>query len=137
MLIGRITKELELRKTPSGVSVVQFNLAVDRGITKEKKDQGEQSADFIQCVVWRSSAEFLMDYATKGTLIALQGHISTRNYESEKDKHYITEVVADGVKILGGWKERESYNQYYQPTLNDNNTDMMGFTVNSDDLPFY
>lgn len=91
-LSGRLTKDVEVRKTQSGLSVAQFTVAVDNG--KDKP------ADFINCVVWRQGADFLGQYAHKGDLVGVTGRISTRNYERDGQKVYITEVTADRVEIL-------------------------------------
>ena len=88
ILLGRITQELELKQTPNGVAVLQFTVAVDKG-----KDKG---ADFISCVAWRQQAEFISKYFSKGRMIAIEGKLSTRNYEDKNgSKHYVTEVFVD------------------------------------------
>ena len=95
VLIGRITKEVDSKATSSGVSVVQFTLAVNRNFTNS---QGEKEADFIQCVAWRFQADFLKRYVKKGALLGIEGRIQTRNYEdSTGQTRYVTEVIADSV----------------------------------------
>ena len=101
VLVGRLTKDPELRKTSTGTSVCQFTCACDRkNYGKDKKDN-QQTADFISCVAWRQKADFLANYATKGTLIGVEGSIQTRNYTNQAgQKIYVTEVLADSVEIL-------------------------------------
>lgn len=97
ILIGRLTKEPELRATASGVSVCTFTLAVDRRSTQEG-----QQADFIPIVVWRNLAEHCAKYLHKGSQAAIDGSIQTRSYDAPDDsKRYITEVVANSVEFLG------------------------------------
>ena len=90
---GNITHDLDLKKTPNGVSVLTVDVAVNR----DGKDAG---SDFIRCVVWRQSAEFLYKYAKKGTMIFVDGRLQKRKYESNGRTEYVTEVVADRVQIL-------------------------------------
>ena len=101
VLVGRLTKDPELRKTSTGTSVCQFTCACDRkNYSKDKKDN-QQTADFISCVAWRQKADFLANYATKGTLIGVEGSIQTRSYEDQTGrKVYVTEILADSVEIL-------------------------------------
>ncbi len=103
-LMGRITKAPELKQTLSGASVVSFTLAVDRNYVK---DGGERETDFINCVAWRSTAEFIARYVTKGQLIAIDGKLQTNNYEdAEGNRHYQTEVVVDEIYFCGRNSER-------------------------------
>jgi single-strand DNA-binding protein len=98
ILIGRLTRDPELRYTPSGVAVAQFTLAVDRPFTR---DGGEREADFIPIVTWRQLAETCANYLRKGRLTAVEGRIQVRNYEnSEGRRVYVTEVIADNVRFL-------------------------------------
>ena len=100
-LIGRLTKEPELRHTQSGMACCQITLAVNRPKQKDK----EQEADFINVVVWDKQGENLAKYQTKGNQIAVEGRIQTRNYEnSEGKKVYVTEVVASNVMYLDSKK---------------------------------
>ena len=104
ILIGRITKDLELKTTQSNIPVVTFTLAVDKQF---KDDSGERGADFIQCVTWRKTAENLVKYCGKGSLIAVDGRISTRDYDTDNGKRYVTEVVADDIQFLDSKKDDE------------------------------
>ncbi|MFT8872805.1 MAG: single-stranded DNA-binding protein [Sporolactobacillus sp.] len=98
VLVGRLTKNPELRYTPNGVAVTSFTLAVDRPFSNQ---QGEREADFIPVVVWRRQAENAANFLTKGSLAGVDGRVQTRNYEnSEGRRVYVTEVVADSVQFL-------------------------------------
>ncbi len=99
ILIGRLTKTPELRMTQSGIASANFSLAVQRPFTNQ---EGVREADFVNCVVWRKQAENLTKYCTKGSQIAIEGRIQTRNYDAEDGtKRYVTEVVADNITFLG------------------------------------
>lgn len=101
VLVGRLTKDPELRKTSTGTSVCQFTCACDRKNYSKDKQDNQQTADFISCVAWRQKADFLANYATKGTLIGVEGSIQTRSYEDQTGrKVYVTEILADSVEIL-------------------------------------
>lgn len=98
ILIGRLTRDPELRYTPSGVAVAQFTLAVDRPFTNQA---GEREADFINIVTWRQLAETCANYLRKGRLTAVEGRLQVRNYENNEGRRvYVTEVVADNVRFL-------------------------------------
>ena len=97
-LVGRLTKDAELRYTPSNQAVATFTLAVNRYF---KNQNGEREADFINCVIWRQQAENLANWAKKGALIGITGSIRTRNYENQQGQRvYVTEVVADSFQLL-------------------------------------
>lgn len=101
ILLGRITQELELKQTPNGVSVLSFTVAVDRN-TKEKQ------TDFISCVAWRQTAEFISKYFGKGRMIAVEGQLRTRTFDDKNGvKHYVTEVYVDGASFTGEAKNAE------------------------------
>ena len=97
VLVGRLTRDVEVKKTTSGTSVAQFTVACDRW----KSGDQEPQADFITCVAWRQPADFLGQYARKGSMVGIDGRIQTRNY-TDKDGRtvYLTEVVAENVKLL-------------------------------------
>lgn len=98
VLVGRLTRDPELRYTPTGIAVTQFTLACDRPFGGKEK---EKEADFIPVVVWRGAAEACANHLAKGRLTAVEGRIQTRNYENnEGQKIYVTEVVADNVRFL-------------------------------------
>ncbi|MBP3966876.1 MULTISPECIES: single-stranded DNA-binding protein [Paenibacillus] len=99
ILIGRLTKDPEMRYTPAGVAVTQFTLAVDRPFTSG--GQNEREADFIPIVTWRQLAETCANYLRKGRLTAVEGRIQVRNYENNEGKRvYVTEIIADNVRFL-------------------------------------
>lgn len=98
VLVGRLTKDVELRYTGNGTAVGTFTVAVNRSFTNA---QGEHEADFIQCVIWRKSAENFANFTHKGSLVGIQGRIQTRNYENQQGQRvYVTEVVADNFSLL-------------------------------------
>lgn len=139
-LIGRITRDPELRKTNTGISVVSFTLAVNRRFAKE----GEQQADFINCIAWRQSADFMANYVKQGALLGVEGRIQTRNYKDRSDRTvYVTEVVCDSVQILAQKRAEEAPNDYGQVNYNQSEyTDVESeyggdmVDISSDDLPF-
>ena len=99
ILIGRLTRDPELRYTSSNVATCTFSVAVDRPFANQN---GEREADFINIVVWRKQAENCKNYLTKGSQVAIEGRIQTRNYDDKDGKKvYVTEVVADNVQFLG------------------------------------
>ncbi|MEG0255188.1 MAG: single-stranded DNA-binding protein [Vagococcus sp.] len=98
VLVGRLTRDPELRFTSNGSAVATFNLAINRNFTNQS---GEREADFVNCVIWRKPAETLANYAKKGTLLGVVGRIQTRNYENQQgQKVYVTEVVCDNFQLL-------------------------------------
>lgn len=98
VLVGRLTKDPDLRYTTSGTGVATFTLAVNRNFTSA---DGTREADFINCVIWRKPAEILANYAKKGVLIGVTGRIQTRSYDNQQgQKVYVTEVVADNFQLL-------------------------------------
>ena len=99
ILVGRITKDPELRNIQSGSSVVNFTIAVGRPTT-QNSDQNTSNADFINCVIWNKQAENLAKYVKKGSLIGVEGRIQTRTYEANGVTRYITEVLCDNVQFL-------------------------------------
>lgn len=117
ILIGRLTRDPELRYTPAGVAVTQFTIAVDRPFTSQG---GEREADFIPVVTWRQLAETCANYLRKGRLTAVEGRIQVRNYDNNEGKRvYVTEVIADNVRFLespnregGGGSGRDESSSY-------------------------
>lgn len=146
VLVGRLTKDIELRKTQSGLSVASFTIACDRRLSQEQKNNNEQSADFISCVAWRGSADFLGNYAHKGDTVGVEGRIQTRSYDRDGQKVYVTEIIANSVSILHSTQPRQAQAQT-QPQqqvqsevatqANDPMEDYLnGYEINSDELPF-
>ena len=111
--MGRITQDLELKTTASGISVTSFSIAVDRNYVKQGE---ERQTDFINVVCWRKQAEFVCRYFEKGSMIALEGQLQTRTYQAKDGSNrYVTEVVADSVSFTG--EKREQSNNGYQPNV--------------------
>lgn len=129
ILIGRLTRDPELKYIPSGTPVASFTLAVDRPFTNK---QGERETDFVPIVVWRKQAENCANYLGKGSLVAVDGRLQVRSYEQDGQRRYITEVVAEDVRFLDRRGEASSqrvgssgYEQY--------GTDV---SFEDDDIPF-
>lgn len=103
ILVGRLTADPELRQTQSGVASCRFTVAVDRKFAD--KNTGEKQSDFITCVAWRQTAEFVSRYFNKGKMIALEGSLRTGKYQDKNHEdvtHYTTEVYVDNVEFVGG-----------------------------------
>lgn len=98
ILLGRLTRDPELRTTPSGVSVTSFSIAVNRRFSKDQ-------TDFINCVAWRQTAEFVTKYFAKGNMIAVVGSLQTGRFEKDGQTHYTTDVVVDEVYFTGSKAE--------------------------------
>lgn len=146
ILIGRLTKDPELRYTPAGVAVTQFTLAVDRPFSSQA---GEREADFIPVVTWRQLAETCANYLRKGRLAAVEGRIQVRNYDNNEGRRvYVTEVIADNVRFLesassggGNREEAPSGNRYNNSNSRGGNQDPFvddgkPIDISDDDLPF-
>lgn len=130
IIVGRITKDPDLRKTQSGVSVVSFTIACNRRVQSQGQD-----ADFINCVAWNKTADFMTQYVKKGALLGVEGRIQTRNYDDKDGKRvYITEVVADSVQFLESKKAAESGGN--EATLQNNECADYAAEIETDDLPF-
>ncbi|PTH68881.1 single-stranded DNA-binding protein [Staphylococcus agnetis] len=109
VLAGRLTKDPEFRTTPSGIDVSTFTLAVNRNF---KSKDGEQQADFINCVVFRKQAENVKNYLSKGSLAGVDGRMQSRSYENKEGQRvYVTEVVCDSVQFLEPKNNGQSNNQ--------------------------
>lgn len=140
-LIGRVTKEIEVKKTPQNKSVIRFTLAVDKG--KDKKTQ------FIECQAWEGTAETIAKYVNKGDVFQVSGELNNNNYESNGVKYYSYVVVVNGFTFLPNAKKEQNNNGTFkrsdvdansefnqQQTITGDGRDMQGFTLNDDDLPF-
>lgn len=107
-LVGRLTKDPDLRYTSSGSAVATFTLAVNRNFTNS---DGNREADFINCVIWRKPAETMANYARKGTLLGVVGRIQTRSYENQQGQRvYVTEVVCENFQLLEPRQANENRN---------------------------
>jgi len=148
-LIGRLTRDPELRYTGSNIPVATFSLAVNRNFANQS---GEREADFINIVVWRKQAENVKNYLSQGSQVAIDGRIQTRSYDGEDGKkRYITEVIADNVQFLDSKGSRENFQG--APAMDDvtpadfsnNGTDVKNdpfadfgsnIEISDDELPF-
>lgn len=150
VLVGRLTRDPELRTTGNGTSITTFTLAVDRQYGKDKQ------ADFISCVAWKKKAEFVQQYGSKGRMVGLTGSIHTRHYTGKDGREvYVTEVWADSVSFMdsrqgqGNWNGQQGgyQGQQGQPSQEQGDykqdawqgqqgTDNGAMSVSSDDLPF-
>ncbi|GAA4076747.1 single-stranded DNA-binding protein [Amphibacillus indicireducens] len=158
VLVGRLTKDPDLRYTANGTAVANFTVAVNRPFSNQ---QGDREADFINCVIWRKPAESLANYMSKGSLIGVDGRIQTRSYDGQDGKRvYVTEVVADTVQFLesrnsnrgasagsggqgsGNYQNEQSQNQQQMPSQNESNQQrnvsesLEPIDISDDDLPF-
>lgn len=135
ILVGRLTKDPELKTTGSGVNVCSFTIAVNR---RFKNAEGNYDADFINCVAWRQQAEFLSRFFAKGRMVGVCGSIQTRNYERDGQRVYVTEVVADEISFVDSKSQSDSPMQS-APSANTNSFGADdGFIPMpaDDDLPF-
>ncbi len=155
VLVGRLTKDPDLRYTPNGVAVANFTIAVNRPFSNQ---QGNRDADFINCVVWRRQAENLANYMKKGSMIGVDGRLQTRTFEGKDGKTvFVTEVVGDSVQFLetkgssqssgqqaSGYQQNQNQNQNQNQTnQNQNQNEEDPFKnngepvdISDDDLPF-
>lgn len=100
ILVGRLTKDPELKFTKEGTAVTNVTLAVNRSF---RNSLGEIETDFVQCTLWKRAAENTVEYCRKGSIVGITGRIQTRSYENQEGKKvYVTEVIADSVRFLGG-----------------------------------
>ncbi len=114
VLVGRLVRDPEYRTTPSGVQVATFTLAVNRTFTNQ---QGEREADFINCVVFRKTAESVNQYLSKGKLAGVDGRLQSRSYENNEGKKvFVTEVVCDNVQFLEPKDSQNDSNSYQNGT---------------------
>ena len=131
VLVGRLTAEPDLRKTPNGVSSLQGTLAVNRNF---KNQNGEREADFINFQAWRGVADIIAQYCSKGALIGITGRLQVRSYEKNGECRYVTEVIAETVTLLGKRNNNQNNNQssgYNSPFAGANQLDLA-----DDDFPF-
>lgn len=165
VLVGRLTKDPDLRYTSGGTAVATFTLAINRNFTNQN---GNREADFINCVIWRKSAEILANYAHKGTLLGVTGRIQTRSYDNQQGQRvYVTEVIVENFQLLESraiseqrqqnssyqssnqstneFDSNNNYNQLSQsskgtPNFDHDNSDPFGssstINISDDDLPF-
>ncbi len=121
VLVGRLTRDPELKFTPSGVATTKFTVAVNRAFSNQ---QGEREADFINCIAWRKQAENLANFMRKGSLIGVEGRIQTDSYDGQDGKRvYTTDVVADSIQFL---EPRSGSTQNNQPSQQSNSQQQYG-----------
>ncbi|MBF0780331.1 MULTISPECIES: single-stranded DNA-binding protein [unclassified Granulicatella] len=147
-LVGRLTRDVELRYTPNGTAYGRFTLAVNRRVTNQN---GVREADFISCIVWNKAAENLANYTRKGSQIGIQGRIQTGSYDNQQgQKVYTTDVVVENFDFLESKSSTDQRNENYQnfgvPTQNtqfssptqstQSPSDFETFDISDDDLPF-
>lgn len=146
ILIGRLTKDPDLRYASNNTPVVNFTLATDRPFLNANK---QREADFINIIVWRAQAENVKKYVSKGSLVAVEGRIQTGSYEKDGKKVYTTDVVADNVRFLDSKKSSEAkqnnettpydFNESNYKTTNIEDDPYVDFGSSveiTDDLPF-
>ena len=141
ILVGRLTRDPELKTTGSGTSVCSFTVAVNR---RFKNAEGNYDADFISCVAWRQQAEFLAKYFAKGSMVGIVGSIQTRNYEKDGQKVYVTEVSCDEINFVEGKAQSVETFQRTAPQATqapampsfDTNDGFAPMPAADDDLPF-
>lgn len=137
LLIGRLTKDIELKKTQSATAYARFILAVNRRF----KQEGQPDADFINCVAWKKTAEVMYQHLRKGSHIAIEGRIQTGSYDKDGQRVYTTEVVVENFEFLESKKNTRNYQpepeqpEYYDDYRNDNEPDPM-LDIQNNDLPF-
>lgn len=131
ILVGRLTRDPELRKTQAGKSVTSFTVACDRRV----KAEGQPTADFVNCICWNKIADNVNQYTHKGSLVGVEGRIQTRSYDDQTGKRvYVTEVLASSVQFLEPkttQTQADNQNNAQNEFNNTNNVD-----ISADDLPF-
>lgn len=151
VLVGRLTKDVEVRKTNTGISVASFTLACDRRGSKDAN--GQSTADFINCTAWRQAADFLGQYAKKGAIVGVDGRIQTSSYDDKEGRRvYRTDVVCDEVRLLESRRQSEArseqsnmgytqsiptYDSYENSPITSEDLETgPSLDISSDDLPF-
>lgn len=130
VLIGRLVRDPELKKTVSGTSVVNFTIAIDNIV----KPGAEKSTSFIPCVVWNKTADYVVKYIHKGQLCGVEGRLTQRSYQSKDNRTVqVFEVICDSVNSLERKTEREDY--ISENNITTKNTESLD-TFDDDDLPF-
>ena len=145
IIVGRLTRDPEMRTTQSGLTNTTFTVAVSRNYTNQN---GERDADFFNCVTWRKQAEIVAKYCTKGTQVAVEGRLQTRSYDAQDGtKRYVTEIVVENIEFLGS-KNQQTNNFNNEINSGESNITTTDFSVDpyqdlgqeialsADDLPF-
>lgn len=136
VLTGRLVRDPELRYTPAGTAVTRFTVAVDRRLSKEKKQEAESknqpTADFIRCIAWNKTAELISNYTKKGSKIGLNGSIQTGSYQKDGHTVYTTDILVNTVEFLDSANKNN--------TTTENNADDFNqegfFPIDNSDIPF-
>ena len=133
VLVGRLTRDPELRYTPSNVAVATFSLAVNRNF---KNQAGDYEADFISCIMWRQQAENFANWLKKGALVGITGRIQTRSYDNQQGQRvYVTEVVAENFQILEK-KDNSANNASMENQIPPSFEKTNPMDISDDDFPF-
>ena len=133
LLVGRLARNPELRKTPNDTSVAKFTLAVSKNYTNK---DGEREADFINCISWKNQADNLVKYCQKGTLLSVEGRLSTRSYDAQDGtKRYVTEVVTENITFLSSNQQNNSNSTNATQTTTQPATQTLNEIAKEDD-PF-
>jgi single-strand DNA-binding protein len=132
VLVGRTTKDVDLRYSPAGVAIGSFTVACDRPVAKGK----EKETDFINIVTFKQSAEACANYLKKGNLVALEGRLQVRNYEKDGRKVWVSEIIADNVKFLERNKDGSQSAARPDTSRDPFHDDGRPIDISSDDLPF-
>ena len=135
-IMGRLTRDPELRRTQSGTAVTSFSLAVDRDF---KSQSGEKETDFVNVVAWRSTAEFVEKYFTKGRMAVVAGRLQSRDWkDKDGNKRTAWEVIADNIYFGGSKREQNAndYSQYSAPAISPESDSFPEIDENDDNLPF-
>lgn len=139
-LIGRLVREPELKYTQSGLAVLRFTVAVDRKLSKDKKEEAERNnqptADFISCTAFGKTAEVIANYHSKGSQIAVEGRIQTGSYEKDGRRIYTTDVLVNSITFVGSKNNTDSGNYQNSNSDADDYSDEGFFPVDNDDIPF-
>lgn len=126
VITGRLTRDPELRYTQSGIAVSSFTVAVDRSF---RSQNGEREADFINCVIWRKSAENFVNFTHKGSMVGIDGRLQTRNYENQQGvRVYVTEIVVDNFALLESRSQSEQYRQTHSGGNNPQGNPSNGYS---------
>mgnify|MGYP004620305883 CR=1 FL=1 len=132
-IMGRMTTDPELKTTQSGISVMSFYVAVNRNYTKD----GERQTDFINCVAWRNTAEFISKYFSKGQMIAIKGNLQQRNYtDKDGNKRTAYDVVVEQASFCGSKNESSSAQTEHTSFSNVDINDFDEISMNDEDMPF-
>ncbi|MBQ1344465.1 single-stranded DNA-binding protein [Candidatus Saccharibacteria bacterium] len=137
IITGNITRDPELRTTPSGSQVCSFSVAVNRNY-KDSSGESKEDVSFIDCSAWGKAAEIISQYAKKGTGILVSGRLDQRSWEKDGQKHSRVEIVVEDFNFLGGSSNSGSTGSSNNASNNEENapTDIPDEPINLDDIPF-